>query len=193
MQVIPFLGVLNKYWDVYDSAERETLCNVVKCLIEPSKVSGSLQEHIKCMVEKCLSKHTDFQMLDLCTFLDADYKWDKLFELYAPDSAGDIPPIPEEERIQMEKLAMLKFTQKKIAKKAKDIQIFKLHQLVTATDHSGAKWVARVLDVYTDLETGRMWYYVHYENMDDSHNEWLCPPYRISKYSPMTARYYDPN
>ena len=192
--ILPFLNILNKYWNIYSSAERDILCGIVKESIKLNKIDLKNNEHIKNIVSKSLLKHNDFQMLDLCSFLDPDCKWDKLFELFEQESSGDIPPIPEEERIQLEKLAIMKFTQNKAAKKKsveEKMPVYKVNQLVTATDHSGMKWVARVLDVYTDAQNCLSWYYVHYENMDDIHNEWLSPPYRITKYNPMIARYYE--
>ena len=190
--IISILGVLNKYWTIFDSSEREIFCNIIKSIIpDVAKLSDNVRESLKNIVEKCLIQHIDFQMTNLCAYLIPDYKWDKIMEFYEIESAGDVPPMPVEEKIQMEKLAILRFTQRKLAKKAKEAQVFKLHQLVTATDSSGSKWVARVLDIYTDKEMERSWYYVHYENMDESFNEWITPPYRISKYNPHIAKYYE--
>lgn len=62
--------------------------------------------------------------------------------------------------------------------------VYAVGQIVGARDSERRWWMARILFIFDDPKYPYPWYYVHFENWDDIHNEWISSPYRIKRFNP---------
>jgi hypothetical protein len=83
---------------------------------------------------------------------------------------NNIPPIPAENRLFIEKtLPQIRY-QKQFKKIPKP---FKVGQIVGAKDKENKWWLSRVLHVHKPTDTNIYWYYIRFEGWGNMHDEWI--------------------
>ena len=106
---------------------------------------------------------------------------DNIHFRYVEENARKYPPIPEYERILLErKVKYLTYSYQ--AKKKHDP--FTIGQIVGAKDKENKWWLSRVLHVFNDKERAGYWYYIRFEGWGVMHDEWIySETYRVRYYN----------
>ena len=90
---------------------------------------------------------------------------------------SNVPPIPIDERIIIEKtLPQYKYS-RQIKKKQKP---FEVGEIVGAKDKENKWWLSRILHRYDSPDCSDYWYYIRFENHGPMHDEWISSKtYRV--------------
>lgn len=95
---------------------------------------------------------------------------------------SNIPPMPVEERLNIEeKLPQYRYS-RQIKKKQKP---FNVGEIVGAKDKENKWWLARVLHRHEAPDCTDYWYYIRFENHGPMHDEWISSKtYRVRYFNP---------
>ena len=95
---------------------------------------------------------------------------------------SNIPPMPTEERLLIER-KLPQFNYSKQIKK--NVKPFTVNQIVGAKDKENNWWLSRVLHVYDAPHDNIYWYYIRFEGWGEIHDEWInSRTYRVREYNP---------
>jgi hypothetical protein len=106
---------------------------------------------------------------------------DNIHFRYVEENVRKYPPIPEHERLLIERKVKY-ITYSYQAKKKHDA--FRVGQIVGAKDKENKWWLSRVLHVFNDEERAGYWYYIRFEGWGVLHDEWIySETYRVRYYN----------
>jgi hypothetical protein len=184
--ILEFIDVISKIEDSEDkSVIYQTMCLLRNTIILHRKVL-EVNLHIVEIADKALLNldlnYDRFILHNMLNNIKKGNSFNNIHFRNINETISDMPPIPAEERIHIEKnLQYYRFT-KQIKKKLKP---FKSGDIVGAKDKENNWWLSRVLYVYTTDDCPDYWYYIRFEGWGSKHDEWISSNrYRVQQYRP---------
>lgn len=199
-----------KYREHHDDMQlhviKSTLLNQLNVIdvVPPSEryIHIKLMQNMLIVHGACLAREPEFVELLFRRVYQLELKYDSivLFKMLSNIKGGNhidnihfryvedvnlnnVPPIPAEARLQIEKTLPQMRYQKQLKKRSK--KIFKVGQIVGARDKENKWWLSRVLHVCQPADTNTCWYLIRFEGWNSLHDEWInSNTYRVRSFNP---------